>query len=266
MQTAILDSRNFHRALWAAVGVHLLVFAMMGSLNLKTATDFPFQIVNIRLGTMGSKKPTSVAAAHSEVPVQQHEAQEATNMVAMESALAPTPEPKKPEPVAMPPMPQARPDLKTKPAAPALKKPQIWKRARGKGDNFRPVARTLEDYVKKGDAGANGGLGIAGFTPESDAQVTQRYTQVLSLWLYKFRDYPEAAQAAGFSGKALIRLRIERSGRILFYQLDRSTGHSILDTAIRDMVYRASPVPEVPAHFPGGSQLEFLIPMAFTLD
>ena len=111
-----------------------------------------------------------------------------------------------------------------------------------------------------------GAEGLPSIAPESDEAVRQRFTQVLSLWLYKFRDYPEAARSAGITGRALMRLRIERSGRVLFYQLDRSTGYAILDSAIRDMVYRASPVPEAPAHFPGGQQLEFLIPMAFSLD
>lgn len=239
MQTLALDNRGFNRALWIAASLHIALFFALGLLNLKPKTDFPFQIVNIRLGDGGQKKITP--AQQPEIPPENNTnvAPTVTNNVVAKAA----------------PVPQIKPTPKPE------QKFHTWRRTRAKDENFRPVARTLEDYVKKGDKS-----GLAALMPETDAEVTQRYTQVLSLWLYKFRDYPEAARTQGLTGKALIRLRIERTGRILFYQLDRSTGHPILDSAIRDMVYRANPVPAAPGHFPGGQQLEFLIPIAFTLD
>ena len=238
MQTLALDNKGFHRALWVAASLHIALFFALGGLHLKTKSDFPFQIVNIRLSDGGQKK---MAPPQPQLPPENSTniAPAMTNTVVAKAA----------------PIPQTTPTPK------AEAKFHTWRRTRAKDDNFRPVARTLEDYVKKGDKS-----GIAGLMPETDAEVTQRYTQVLSLWLYKFRDYPEAARAQGLTGKALIRLRIERTGRILFYQLDRSTGQPMLDSAIRDMVYRANPVPAAPGHFPGGQQLEFLIPIAFTLD
>ena len=239
MQTLAIDNKKFNRALWMAATLHLALFLALGGLHLKTKTDFPFQIVNIRLGDNTQKK---IATA------QQPEMPAGNNNVAAPSIVS-----------APPPVPQTKP----KPKPETEQKFHTWRRTRAKDENFRPVARTLEDYVKKGDKTSSG---IAGLMPETDAEVTQRYTQVLSLWLYKFRDYPEAARAQGITGKALIRLRIERTGRILFYQLDKSTGSPLLDSAIRDMVYRAGPVPAAPGHFPGGQQLEFLIPIAFTLD
>ena len=239
MQTLALDNRGFHRALWVAASLHIALFLVLGLLHLKTKSDFPFQIVNIRLGDSPQKKIAN--ALQPEAPAGTINSG-ISRAVINDVPRAPIPHTKL----------NRKPDTKTI---------HTWKRTRAKDENFRPVARTLDDYIKKGDKS-----GIAELMPETDAEVTQRYTQVLSLWLYKYRDYPEAARAQGLSGKALIRLRIERTGRILFYQLDRSTGSPLLDSAIRDMVYRASPVPQVPGHFPGGSQLEFLIPIAFTLD
>ena len=242
MSTFAIEQRGFTWAIWGAVAMHMAIFATLGVMQIKAKSDFPFQIVNIRLAEHITRKtPTAFQA---EVPKQPAAVQ---NSIAA-PAPVPEPKPKPPEPI-------LKPEKDGE-----FKKEKLWKRGRGKDDTFRPVARTLEDYVQRGAEE------LASIAPESDEAVRQRYTQVLSLWLYKFRDYPEAARVAGISGKALIRLRIERSGRVLFYQLDRSTGYSMLDAAIRDMVYRASPVPEVPTHFPGGQQLEFLIPIAFSLD
>lgn len=236
MQSLALDNRGFNRALWIAASLHIALFFALGAMKIKPKTDFPFQIVNIRLGDGGQRKP----------------AQQPTTPPESNTTIAP--------PMVNSTVAKAAPIPKTKPN-PKAEKFHTWRRTRAKDENFRPVARTLEDYVKKGDKS-----GLAALMPETDEEVTQRYTQVLSLWLYKYRDFPEIARRQGLTGKALIRLRIERTGRILFYQLDRSTGHPMLNTAIRDMVYRANPVPAAPGHFPGGSQLEFLIPIAFTLD
>jgi TonB family protein len=237
MQSLAIDNRGFNRALWIAASLHVALFFALGVMKIKPKTDFPFQIVNIRLGDGGQRKPAQQPA----MPPENN-----TNIApaVVNSTVA-----------------KAAPIPKTKPTPKAEAKFYTWRRTRAKDENFRPVARTLEDYIKKGEKS-----GLAGLIPETDEEVTQRYTQVLSLWLYKYRDFPEIARRQGLTGKALIRLRIERTGRILFYQLDRSTGQPMLDTAIRDMVYRANPVPEAPGHFPGGSQLEFLIPIAFTLD
>lgn len=232
-QAITFQDKGFNRALWLAAMLHLILFIALGVIHIKIKSDFPFQIVNIRLGDSAQRKVSDALKSSTYA------------LNTSPTASIPTPMPKPPVP-------------RDKPAAKPAEEQKIhtWKRTRTKGDEFHPVARTLDNYLKKG----------IGLSPETDAEVTKRYTQVLSLWLYKFRDYPEAARKQGISGKALIRLRIERSGRILFYQLDRPTGSPVLDAAIRDMVFRASPVPEVPHHYPGGSQLEFLIPIAFSLD
>jgi protein TonB len=235
----MIEQRGFTWAIWAAFGLHIAVFLTLGLMQIKNKDDFPFQIVNIRLAEHITRKPATAFQAESPKP-------QAT--IVQPPAPIPAAKPKPPEP-------KIKPEKEGE-----FQKEKLWKRERGKDEKFRPVARTLEDYVQRGAEE------LVGIAPESDEAVRQRFTQVLSLWLYKFRDYPEAARAAGVTGRALIRLRIERSGRVLFYQLDRSTGYAILDSAIRDMVYRASPVPEAPAHFPGGQQLEFLIPIAFSLD
>lgn len=245
------EQRRFHYSLWIAGGLHLLLFAVLGAMAVQQRPDFPFKIVDIRIADgLQRNTPTSVSSPPQKTP--------ATVAGANDAASPP------PKPVARPSQAPPRVVRKAPPEdkVPLWQKEEVWQRTRGKGEKNRPVARSLEDYIEKGEVLSR----IGSLGPESDEAVRQRYTQVLSLWLYKFREYPEEAKRAGLRGQAILRIRIDRKGRILYFQIDRSTGHALLDQAIRDTVVRANPVPEVPPHFPGGSQLEFVMAMRFVPD
>lgn len=98
------------------------------------------------------------------------------------------------------------------------------------------------------------------------AEVVLRYEQMISLWIQKFKLYPEEARKGGMEGETVIRVRIDRHGNIRHYMLERSTGYSALDRAAIDMIRRSNPVPAVPADYPAGELLEFLIPVNFRLQ
>lgn len=98
-----------------------------------------------------------------------------------------------------------------------------------------------------------------------DAEIMSRYTQMISLWIQKFKIYPEEARAKGLKGSTVVRIRIDRRGNIHYYALERSTGIELLDRAAIDMIRRANPVPSVPNDYPAGESFEFLIPVNFSL-
>ncbi len=98
-----------------------------------------------------------------------------------------------------------------------------------------------------------------------DAEIMSRYTQLISLWIQKFKVYPEDARAKGLQGATVVRIRIDRRGNINYYALERSTGIELLDHAAIDMIRRANPVPAVPNDYPAGDTFEFLIPVNFSL-
>lgn len=98
-----------------------------------------------------------------------------------------------------------------------------------------------------------------------DAEIMSRYTQLISLWIQKFKIYPEEARAQGLKGSTVVRIRIDRRGNIRYYALERSTGIEVLDRASIDMIKRANPVPAVPTDYPAGEAFEFLIPVNFSL-
>ncbi|MFO0388826.1 MAG: energy transducer TonB [Alphaproteobacteria bacterium] len=100
-----------------------------------------------------------------------------------------------------------------------------------------------------------------------EAEVLARYEQLISMWIQKFKQYPNAAKSAGMQGETVVRIRIDRRGNVKYYSLERSTGHADLDRAAVDMIRRANPVPAAPADYPtGGEVLEFLIPVNFQLQ
>jgi len=85
------------------------------------------------------------------------------------------------------------------------------------------------------------------------------YNDILSLWLNKHKKYPKAAK--GLVGNAVILLKIDRFGNILAYNLERKTGHPILDESIINMIERANPAPPFPEDYPDIGHDFFLIPI-----
>ena len=83
--------------------------------------------------------------------------------------------------------------------------------------------------------------------------VSAGYRAALSGWLESHKRYPDSARARGEEGRAVVRFRVARSGRLLSYSLVQGTGYPDLDAAIDQMMRGASlpaftpdmPAPEV---------------------
>jgi protein TonB len=76
--------------------------------------------------------------------------------------------------------------------------------------------------------------------------VSAGYRAALSFWLESHKRYPESARARGEEGRAVLRFRVARSGRVLSYAVVQGTGYADLDAAIDQMMRGASLPP-----FPG---------------
>jgi len=100
------------------------------------------------------------------------------------------------------------------------------------------------------------GGGIPGPTPS--------YLAELRAWLERHKQYPRRAQLRHQQGTALLRFTMDRSGRVLSYRVERSSGHSVLDAEVEAMIQRASPLPPLPDDIPG-PQLEIVVPVSFRL-
>lgn len=125
----------------------------------------------------------------------------------------------------------------------------------------REMPKPAIEPVKNPKAGS-----VMGNTKKSDAEMLARYEQTISLWIAKFQVYPAEAYAKKLEGDAIMRVRIDRRGNVRHNTLEKSTGYRDLDRAALDMIRRANPMPPVPAGYPAGELIEFLIPVSFRLQ
>ena len=86
----------------------------------------------------------------------------------------------------------------------------------------------------------------------------------LVAWLARYKRYPRVAQEQHQQGTAYLRFAIDRQGRVLSFQLVRSTGFSLLDDEVQALIQRAQPLPAPPPEIPG-NQIQLEVPVEFSL-
>ena len=91
---------------------------------------------------------------------------------------------------------------------------------------------------------------------------TASYQAIISAWLESHKRYPESARERGEEGRAVLRFRIDRSGRVLDYSY-ASTGYADLDAGLDEMM-RGAQLPPFP---PGmtATRIEASVTMRFSL-
>jgi TonB family protein len=119
---------------------------------------------------------------------------------------------------------------------------------------------TLAPSAGTGGRGVKGGSAFGNSLSEQ-AEVIARYEQELSGWLERHKVYPESAADAGLQGRVIVRVQMNRQGRVLGSWIEQSSGHAILDKAVLAQVMRANPFPAAPKTYPGHSMLEFRFPV-----
>jgi len=88
---------------------------------------------------------------------------------------------------------------------------------------------------------------VASLPPPTQAPVISAdYRSMLSLWLESHKRYPEEARQRGEEGRAVLRFRVDRNGRVLDYTVVGSTGYADLDAAVESMM-RGATLPPFPA-------------------
>jgi periplasmic protein TonB len=88
---------------------------------------------------------------------------------------------------------------------------------------------------------------VASLPPQTQAPVISAdYRSLLSSWLESHKRYPEDARQRGEEGRAVLRFRVDRNGRVLDYAVVTSTGYADLDAAVESMM-RGATLPPFPA-------------------
>jgi len=118
----------------------------------------------------------------------------------------------------------------------------------------------------------NGGRVGAADAPSRDADragggapgAAADYLLTLRLWLEKHKEYPRRAKLRRQQGTAVLSFVIAPDGRVLRREIDRSSGHVLLDRAVMAMIERAQPLPSPPADI-GRDRLAIRVPVSFVL-
>ena len=113
-------------------------------------------------------------------------------------------------------------------------------------------------------AAAGGGKAAASAGGRPAKGLLSSYVGRLSAHLRAFRSYPAAAAARRLSGRAVVQVTIDASGRVLSARVFRSSGHGALDQAALASARSASPFPPIPKDL-GISRYTFEAPLLYDL-
>lgn len=90
------------------------------------------------------------------------------------------------------------------------------------------------------------------------------YLRLLAMRLAEVKQYPAAALAQREQGEVLVGFRLDRGGRVLSWQIARSSGYDELDAEVARMLARAAPFPPLPRPWHADSA-SFQVPIGFSL-
>lgn len=192
-------------------------------------------------------------------PVEPVKVKEEPEKVKMAEVPPPPPPPpvkpivKKPEPPKPVQQPKPQQVAKAEPApvqAEAAPAPSVAGSAGKSGAQDSQNAGTTNST----SASAGGGM------PGSSAD----YLALVQAWLERHKEYPRRAQLRRIEGTAVLRFVMDREGKLVSYRLERGSGHSVLDEAVREMIERASPFPPLPPEIQQAN-LELVVPVSFYL-
>jgi protein TonB len=82
--------------------------------------------------------------------------------------------------------------------------------------------------------------------------------------LNKYKRYPQSAKLRHQEGIVSLRFTIDRAGRVLSFDIAKSSGSAALDSEARELLQRAQPLPALPAEF-ARETLDLVVPVEFFL-
>jgi len=91
------------------------------------------------------------------------------------------------------------------------------------------------------------------------------YRAQLIAWLDRHKRYPARARAIGLEGKVVMRVAIDRSGKVRSHSLEGDGRYAVFVQEAEEMVRRADPFPAVPEGI-AGDTYEIVVPIDFRLQ
>jgi protein TonB len=83
--------------------------------------------------------------------------------------------------------------------------------------------------------------------------------------LNRFKQYPAAARKAHITGTVMLHFVMDADGKVLSFEIAKSSGRPLLDAEALALIQRAQPLPSLPADFPTRT-LDAVVPIQFNLN
>lgn len=273
----VIRPRQWVVAGGVALGLHVMALVWLTAQN-------PRAIGDTHAGRTGLKQVTLLPVAGPTIRpapvarVDEPSARARPEPPTAEPVVAKTPRPPSPSPTA----PTRAADPPTEPTVvkqvsvkPPIKQPprtaaDASPPARSAPAPAAPAVSTPTSGTAVSDAASAGAPATtdkaAGPAPTGVTQTlaTERYLAELAAWLERYKRYPKRAQRRRQEGTVELSFVVDRRGRVLRYDIARSSGHTLLDDAVRRLIERAQPLPGVPADLGQGS-LALRLPVGFYL-
>ena len=272
-----LRHQHFSTMLFLAFTLHICGYALYAALPSGAVEEIPVRVLNIKFGglnsvvdtasepaELGKIEPaaggtTSARVTESQIKKEQmDELDTKAAMSALESQISEEKNESKPHESKMETDPVKAVQESYK--AQNIRKPTVVSKPQTNNTLKPPAKKAPHQYVReapapKGLTASHKGSILGNSSSDDAAEIEKRYTQTISLWLKRHKIYPVEAKNQGIHGIALIHVRLDRRGNVLTYQIEKSTGHQILDRAISIIVSNANPFPPVPSNYPDPSSV-----------
>jgi len=83
--------------------------------------------------------------------------------------------------------------------------------------------------------------------------------------LNRFKQYPRSARQAHIEGVVQLHFVMDAQGKVLSFEIAKSSGRPVLDAEALALIQRAQPLPALPADYPTRT-LDAIVPIEFYLD
>ena len=168
----------------------------------------------------------------------------------------------KPKPIIKPkPIPKPQPIIKPKPIPKPIPQPMVEPISEPIEEPItEPIVEPISESVEVTESAQ-----INEQIPTSpNPQVVSNYSNLLRAHIAKHKKYPRIAQRRKMQGEVVIEIQIKGDGSLISKNIQKSSGHKVLDKEGMNMMEKSKPFP-VPPEAMKDSVTTVLVPIAFNL-
>ena len=168
----------------------------------------------------------------------------------------------KPKPIIKPkPIPKPKPIIKPKPTPKPIPQPIVEPISEPIEEPItEPIVEPISESVEVTESAQ-----INEQIPTSpNPQVVSNYSNLLRAHIAKHKKYPRIAQRRKMQGEVVIEIQIKGDGSLISKNIQKSSGHKVLDKEGMNMMEKSKPFP-VPPEAMKDSVTTVLVPIAFNL-